>query len=180
MDKQEAIGFAGSTLVTGFVPGTTEGASDKLEALDGIAFDVATWTGSTCAMRKSAVVQLPALVEVVSMEINGTKFKCGLDQQFAVVNYRPYDVSEGRVVLDPARKLALKRARDLRSGDMIFCPGAKDKDKSSGLTYSRVSKHRVQHLKVPERMYSLGTMEKLGMPFLLPGNIVTSSWKDHG
>ena len=177
MDKQEAIGFAGTTRITGFIPGTTDGASDRMDALTGVEFDTATWNGAACSMKSARVVQLPALVEIVSLEIDGTKIKCGADQQFAVVNYRTYDVSEGRVVLDTKRKLAFKRARDLRSGDMIFCPGAKNKDKPSGLTFNRISKHRVQQLKEPEIMYLL-TMN--GAPFLLPGNIVTSSWKTHG
>jgi len=177
MEKQDAIGFIGATRITGFIPGTTQGATDQFDQLFGAEFDVPSWGSTSCVTKHATVKKLPAVAEVIALEIGGSKIKCGGDQMFAIVNYRSYDVSEGRVFLEGHSNLAFKRARDLRSGDMIFSPGAKERDKISGLTFCRISKHRIQQLKDPVDMFTLSVQR--GSTFLLPGNIITASWKQH-
>lgn len=160
--------FVAGTLITIQLEGEEMLRQVQIEDLvtSGVKFKVPSWTGNSIKLMPATAMQVRHTDEIVSMEIGGTKYKVDPDHKWAITNFKQWEVSEGKVILDEAHDIAWKRARDITSGDHIFTPGAKA-NKRETKPFTIVSKSKLQRLKEAVPVYCLSVK---GM-----GNFVTPS-----
>lgn len=165
--------FVAGTIVTVQLDGEDILRQVKIEDLvtSGVKFKVPSWTGNSVKLMPATALQVKHTDEIVSMEIGGSKYKVDPDHKWAITNFKQWEVSEGKVILDEAHGIAWKRARDITSGDHIFTPGAAAK--KGATPYTLVSKSKFQRLKEAVPVFCL-SVKGMGN-FVTPAGHVSSN-----
>jgi DNA gyrase/topoisomerase IV subunit B len=164
--------FIAGTQILALIEGETDPRLVPIEELVGVKFMVKTWNRNRTIWADAVAGQVKTTTQIVAMEVEGTKYKVDPDHKWAVKNYKPWEVSEGTVVLDQTHNIAWKRARDITSGDWIFKPlepGAPRKAKDHAI----VSKCKTQELKEAVPVFCL-SVPSTGN-FLTPAGHVSSN-----
>lgn len=170
--------FVAGTLVSVQLDGEEQMRQVAIEDLvtSGVKFKVPAWTGKSVKLMPASAMQVKHVDEIVSMEIEGTRYRVDPDHKWAVLNFKQWDITEGKIVADHAHNLFWKRARDITSGDRILTPAEtnrKRKDLHSGHGYSLVTKSKIQKLKEPVPVYCL-SVKGVGN-FVTPAGHVSSN-----
>lgn len=143
-----------------------------IEELVSLNFKVQTVVSSKgeVGLRDATCNLVGYTTDLVELRVGKSKYITDENHNWPVINFKPYDVSEGTVVQRGI--LHYKKAKDLRVGDRILdIKGSKDKH--TGHTYSVVNKLRKTQVKEPVPVYCL-TVPSTGN-FVLPSGVVSSN-----
>lgn len=143
-----------------------------ISALVNTEFKVRAWNGREVVWMAATAMQVKHTAQLVSMEIEGVKYKVDPDHKWAVMNVKAWEEGEGTVIRDASTGLYWKRARDLTSGDRIFKPLAKDAHRKAQ-PFAIISKCKTQELKEAVPVYCLNVPGAGN--FVLPAGHVSSN-----
>lgn len=143
---------------------------DELAASDR-PFQVKSWNGHAIVWADASAGLVKTTSVIATVEVDGEKYRCDLNHKWAIRNYKPWEVTEGKVTVDK-HGVAWKKTSLLTSGDWIYRPvppGAHRKTKDYGI----ISKRKVLDLKEPVAVYCL-TVPSYGN-FLTPAGHVSAN-----